>query len=163
YLFADEPTEAIAFTANSGDPRFDEVDEATSAILRFPGGRLASFTTSFGAADVSTYRLVGTEGDLRVEPAYEYTGKLAHHLTLGGKTKKSTFAARDHFAPELLYFSKCIMTGEEPEPSGLEGLADVRIIEALYRSAAENRPIAIEQVRKPNRPTASQDIERPPV
>ena len=44
----------------------------TSAILRFPGERLAPFTCSFGAADVASYRIVGTKGDLRVEPAYEY-------------------------------------------------------------------------------------------
>jgi predicted dehydrogenase len=163
YLFQDEPHEVMAFCAKSGDPRFAEVDEATSAMLRFSGGRLAMFTCSFGAADVASYRIVGADGDLRVDPSYHYTGKMAHHLTLNGKTKKTVFAARDHFAPELLYFSNCVLRGHEPEPSGLEGLADVRIIEALYRSAVENRPIEIQQIAKPSRPTALQDIERPPV
>jgi predicted dehydrogenase len=163
YLFRDEPTEVMAFCAHSHDPRFTEVDEATTAMMRFPDGKLAMFTCSFGAADVSSYRIVGAEGDLRVDPAYHYTGKLAHHLTVGGKTTKTAFRARDHFAPELLYFSKCILHGEEPEPSGTEGLADVRIIEAMYRSAVENRPIEIERVFKLHRPTASQDIERPAV
>src|SRR5512145_1359159 len=59
-LFGDEPIEAFAMSARGDDPRFAEVDEMTSALLRFPGGRLASFTASFGAADVSTYQLVGT-------------------------------------------------------------------------------------------------------
>ncbi len=163
YLFRDEPQEVVAFCINSGDPRFTEVDEGTSALLRFSEGRVAMFTCSFGAAEVASYRIVGSEGDLRVDPTYHYTGKMAHHLTIGGKTKKTVFAARDHFAPELLYFSKCILAGHEPEPSGMEGLADVRIIEALYRSAAENRPIQIERVCKLARPTASQDIERPPI
>jgi predicted dehydrogenase len=163
YLFRAEPTEVMAFCADSTDPRFTEVDEATTAMLRFPHGRLAMFTCSFGAADVASYRIVRSGGDLRVDPAFHYTGKMAHFLTLGGKTKKTTFAARDHFAPELLYFSRCILDGIEPEPSGLEGLADVRLVETLYRSAAENRPIEIAPVFKPHRPTAAQDIERPAI
>ena len=71
YLFQAEPEEVLATTANGGDPRFEEVEEAASAILRFPEGRLATFSCSFGAADVSSYRIVGTKGDLRVEPAYD--------------------------------------------------------------------------------------------
>jgi hypothetical protein len=35
YLFQDEPTEVVAFCANNGEKRFEEVDEMTSAILRF--------------------------------------------------------------------------------------------------------------------------------
>jgi len=148
---------------NTGDPRFDEVDEMTSSILRFSGDRLASFTCSFGAADTSEYRIVGTEGDLRLEPAYEYADKLAHFLTLGGKTKKEVFAKRDQFAPELVYFSNCIQRDCDPEPSGFEGLADVRIIEALYRSAAEGAPVQLRPLSKSRRPGAHQDIQKPPV
>ena len=33
-------------------------------VMRFPDERLASFTCSFGAADVSRYRLIGTKGVL---------------------------------------------------------------------------------------------------
>ena len=72
YLFQDEPIEVFGFSANNGEKRFKEVDEMFSAILRFPDERLASFTTSFGASDVSAYQIVGTEGDLRVDPAYEF-------------------------------------------------------------------------------------------
>jgi predicted dehydrogenase len=59
YLFRDEPVEVWATGANSGDPRFREVEEMASAVLRFSDARLATFSVSFGAADVSAYRLVG--------------------------------------------------------------------------------------------------------
>ncbi len=164
YLFRDEPTEVAAFTASKpGDPRFAEIEEMVSAVLRFPGERLATFTCSFGAADVSSYRLCGTEGDLRVEPAYEYVGKLAHHLTIDGKSTKQTFGKRDQFAPELIYFSQCIRAGKEPEPSGEEGLIDVRIIEALYESAARGRPVSLPPIQRNQRPGVHQQIDRPPV
>ena len=56
-------------------------------------------------------------------------------LTIDGKTTRKTFGKRDQFAPELLYFSDCILNNREPEPSGEEGLQDVRIVQALYESA----------------------------
>jgi predicted dehydrogenase len=121
------------------------------------------FTSSFGTADVSSYRVVGAEGDLRVEPAYEYAGKLAHHLTIEGKTRTQKFSKRDQFAPELIYFSDCVLEGRYPEPGGLEGLADVRIIRALYRSAEEGRRVEIEPTPIRYRPTLEQHIKKPAV
>ena len=162
-LFYAEPSEVHAFSISSKDPRFREVDEMTGALLRFPEERLASFTSSFGAADVSAYELVGTEGNLRVEPAYEYIGELKHRLTIKGKTRERTFSSRDQFAPELIYFSNCIINNNDPEPSGAEGLADVRVIRALYHSAETGRPVQLEPYIKRQRPGMEQEIARPPV
>jgi glucose-fructose oxidoreductase len=163
YLFRDEPIEAVAASFNGGDPRFEGVDEATSAILRFPGDRVACFTTSFGVENVGAYRVVGTKGDLRVEPAYDYAGALKHYLTINGKTTERTFKSRDQFAPELIELAYCIREDREPEPNGLEGLADVRIIEAIYASAMERRPVAIPAIHKEQRPDLKQEMRRPPV
>ena len=162
-LFQAEPSEVHAFSISGKDPRFEEIDEMTGAVLRFPEGRLASFTCSFGAADVSTYELVGTEGSLRVEPAYEYVGELKHRLTVKGKTRERTFSSRDQFAPELIYFSNCIINNVDPEPSGAEGLADVRVIRALYRSAEIGSVVQLESYIKRQRPGIEQEISRPPV
>jgi predicted dehydrogenase len=162
-LFGAEPSEVFAFSISGQDQRFREVDEMTGALLRFPEERLASFTCSFGASDVSAYELVGTEGELRVEPAYEYVGELKHRLTLKGKIRERTFSARDQFAPELIYFSNCIINDVNPEPSGAEGLADVRVIRALYHSAEVGRPIQLEPFIKGQRPGMEQEISRPPV
>ncbi len=52
--------------------------------------------------------------------------ELEHHLRVDGKTKEKTFKKRDQFAPELVDFSRCIREDREPEPSGEEGIADVR-------------------------------------
>jgi predicted dehydrogenase len=163
-LFGAEPMEVVAFSANNGDPRFLECEETTSAILRFPGReRLASFTCSFNAADISTYRVVGTKGDLVMDPAYEYADELKQRVTINGRTRERTFPKRDQFAPELVSFSECILTGAAPEPSGLEGLADVRVIRALYRSADTGQPVTLEPFSKEDRPSLDQELRRPPV
>ncbi|HSE38175.1 MAG TPA: Gfo/Idh/MocA family oxidoreductase [Blastocatellia bacterium] len=163
YLFQDEPIEVVGFSANNGENRFKEVDEMFSAILRFPNERLASFTTSFGAADISAYQIVGTEGDLKVDPAYEFAADLKHRLTIKGKTRERSFPKRDQFAPELIYFADCVINDNEPEPSGKEGLADVRIIRALYRSAENGKPVSLDEFEKERRPTIEQEIHEPPV
>ncbi len=164
YLFRDEPTEVTAFSAaDKQDPRFREVDEATSVVMRFPGERLAAFTSSFGAADLSMYQVCGSEGDLRLEPAFSYAGGLVHHLTLDGKTTKKKFRNRDQFAAETDYFSECVLNDTEPEPSGEEGLADVRIVEALYQSAQTGQSVALEKFDKADRPDLSQEDYKPPV
>lgn len=165
YLFEEEPTEVLAASASNDESRFaaEGTDEMTSATLRFPGDRLATFTTSFGASDVAQLQVVGTKGDLVMDPAYEYVEALTHKLTIDGRTRETKFPKRDQFAPELVYFSECVMTGEDPEPSGREGLADIRIIRALYESADTGRPVKLEPFDKHDRPTLEQEIRKPPV
>lgn len=163
YLFRAEPKEVMAISVNSGTPKLAEVDESTAAILRFDGERVASFVVSFNASDVASYRIVGTKGDLKVDPAYEYAEGLAYELTIDGKTTTRRIGKRDQFAPELLYFSDCILHNRQPEPSGREGLQDVRIIQALAESAETGKAVQIPPFEKRVRPTMTQRIERPGV
>ena len=107
--------------------------------------------------------VAGTRGDLCVEPAYDYARPLRHRLTLDGETRERRYAKRDQFAPELLYFSDCILLNREPEPGAEEGLADVRVIRALYRSAETGRPVELEPFERSERPSLEQEIRRPPV
>ena len=158
-----EREEVFASTANNGEKRFREVDEMTTAVLRFPKERLASFTSSFGAADVAAYQVVGTKGDVRVDPAYEYAEPLKQVITVDGRKRERSFPKRDQFAPELLHFSDCVLTGRDPQPGGREGLADVRIIRALYRSAKDRRPVRLGPFTAPPRPTLAKEKRRPPV
>ena len=164
YLFGDEPIEVSACTEKPpGDKRFTKVEEMTTALLRFPRNRLAQFTCSFNSADVATLELVGTKGMLRIDPAYEYVGKLAWTLRIGDGEKERTFGGSDQFAPELVHFSECIRTGKKPEPDGYEGLADVRVISALFESAKSGRAIRIKAVRPQKQIRRSQAINRPRV
>ena len=142
--FAADPVEVWASATNSGDRRFREVDETVVAAMRFKDERIATFTCSFGAADRSTYTVVGTKGSVTVDPAYEYAEGLAYEARIGERTIKRKFGKSDQFAAELLYFSDCVLNKREPEPSGAEGLADVRIIEGMMRSIRNGRWVSID-------------------
>jgi predicted dehydrogenase len=159
-LFRDEPVEARAVAAGA----IGDVEESVAAVLRFPNERLASFTCSFGAGKVSEYRLVGAKGELAVDPAYEYAKPLEHRLSLEGNVvSERRFAKRDQFAPGLLYFSDCVLQGRDPEPSAEEGLADVRVIRALYKSMQTGQPVELPPYQRRERPSLEQEIRRPPI
>lgn len=164
YLFGDEPTEVFAFSARNGDPRFREVDEMTTATMKFPKNRLASFSTSFGAADSAVYTVAGTKGILRMMQAYEYSNAIQMEVTIGGRKQNREYKLRDQFAAELLYFSDCILRNKTPEPDGTEGLLDVHIIRSLYQSAANGKPVTLKKLttKKGVRPNLRQEIHRRP-
>jgi len=163
YVFQANPTRVSACTVRGTDQRFREVDEMATAWLEFPDGRLATFVCSFGATDVSAYEVVGTKGYVRMDPAYEYVGDLRQNSLLNGKSRSRRYERRDQFAPELLYFSDCVLNDRDPEPSGLEGLIDVALIEALYRSAKTGRPVSLSLPDKKQWPSRDLVIKRPPV
>jgi glucose-fructose oxidoreductase len=162
YLFGGEPIEVQAMSVNSGVAKLAEIDESTGAVMRFEKERVAAFVTSFNAADVATYVVVGEKGQVRVDAAYEYAKGLEYELNIEGKKTNKAVGKRDQFAPELIYFSDCVLRNRTPEPSGEEGMQDVRIIEALYESARSGRAIRIPQFSD-HRPTMAQKMRKPGV
>ena len=161
YLFRTEPIEVASMKLAGRDPRFAAVDEAFAVTLRFPQERVAQFTCSFGAYDRAHYQVVGTEGFLTLDNAYEYASEMT--LQVQGKhgAKTRTFTKRDQIAAEIEYFARCIREDLDPEPSGWEGLADVRILQAIQASARFGRAVPIDPVPRPRRPDIGQEIRIP--
>jgi glucose-fructose oxidoreductase len=161
-LFGAEPIEV--FAASSGAKgHVPREDDQTTAVLRFPNGRLAVFAVSFEAFHDSRYEVIGTKGVLSAHPAYQHRGALRLTLEADGQKRTSTFAARDQVASELLAFSDCIANGREPEPSGQEGLLDVRVIQALIASARRGTPVRLERAKKARRPSRRRERQLPPI
>jgi len=162
-VFDAEPNQVFAYSIDGARSGFPGIDDTTAAMLRFDGDRLATFVTSFGAADASSYRIVGTEGDICVDPAYEYAEALGYQLTIGGKTTKKRGKRVDQFAAELLYFSDCVLEDCDPEPSADEGAWDLRIIDALYESSRTGESISLRPFDGDPGPSRDQAMHRPPV
>jgi glucose-fructose oxidoreductase len=161
YLFRAEPIEVSGLKLAGRDHRFSSVEEAFAVTMRFPEERVAQFTCSFGAHDRANYQVIGTEGYLALENAYDYAAEM--RLEVEGKAgkKSRTFTKRDQIAAEIAYFAKCIREGCDPEPSGWEGLADIRIIQAIQASARFGRAVPIDPITQPRRPDLGQEIRVP--
>lgn len=163
YIFRSEPIEVSAFAESRPDPRFEEVPEMVTAVLRFPNNRLAMISCGFGESKISSYQVVGTKGDLKVDPAFTFSGDLKHALTIDEKTEETVFEARDHFAPLLVQFSSSILNKTSSEPSGDEGLVDMIIIDAIRHSIESGKAVKIDVPQRIYRPTLSQEMHYPPV
>ena len=161
--FQAEPTEVFAYTASLKEQRFAEIEEMVTAVLRFPGERLAHFTVSYGANPMGQYRVVGIEGDLEVTPGYTWQEGMTHKLTVGEKKTEKKFGRSDHFGGETKYFSDCVLDDKHPEPDGEEGLADVRVIKAIEESLKTGRPVPVAPLVRKQRPTRDQIMKLSPV
>ncbi len=134
YVFDAEPTEAFATGVRHPEAGLGDFDDTVSVILRFPGERLAQFTVSYYANTLDSLQAVGTKGSIELNPAYMYGKSLEHFATIGDKQEHKEFKSTDQFGGEMKYFSECILNSTTPEPDGYEGLADVRVAEAIHRS-----------------------------
>lgn len=155
-FFGAEPVEVMAFTESLPELRFSQVEEMISVLLRFPENRLAQFVVSYGVDSVSELRIAGTKGNLRLDPAYSYDKAIERWVLAGGKAEHTKFAHRDQFGGEAKYFSDCILDDHQPEPNGLEGLADVRVMTAIELSLRERRPVSLKSAVKHSRPVDAQ-------
>ncbi len=140
YVTREEPAEVFATAFRpSDDPRFREVDESVAFTLRFPSGILAHCDCSFGASESRTYQVHCDKGVIQMDPAFSYRG-LKLSVREGSKEdpepKKTEvlLEAVDHFAAEMDHFSECIQKDKEPRTPGEEGLADMRVVEAIQAS-----------------------------
>jgi predicted dehydrogenase len=133
-LFGAEPTEVFAFGSRHANSGLGDFDDTVTVMLRFPEGRLAHFVVSYYGNAIDAYTVLGTKGSLQVQPGYAYGESLEHFLTLGNKEDKVSYKSTDHFGGEMKYFSDCILHDIDPEPDAEEGLADVRVLQAIQRA-----------------------------
>lgn len=144
YLTGEEPVEVFGQIANTkDDPRFREVEDRVVFQLRFPSGAVANLSSSYSTASVKRIQAFGEKGSLILDPATEYEG---NKLTLQTEKGRQEVKVKDksQFAAEMDHFSQSVMENRDPKTPGEEGLRDIRILQAVYQSAREGRPVSLE-------------------
>ena len=145
YMTGEEP---VAVTAREStdrrDPRFREVEDIIDWTLEFPSGAIASCQSMYSAAQ-NHVLLMGDAGRIELEPATRYDG---NHMWLGEDGRERAVTPPPgprvtQFAGQLDHMSESVVAGRQPIVSGEEGLRDMRIVEAIYRSAREGRTIRL--------------------
>ena len=144
YMTGEEPVAVYAHeTTDRNDPRFREVEDMIEFELEFPSGVIGSCMSMY-SANQNHILLMGEKGRIELEPATGYGGQ---KLWVGeGRNNEITpppGPGKTQWAAQLDHLSQCVLGGREPIVSGEEGLRDIRIVEAIYRSAREKRRIAL--------------------
>jgi glucose-fructose oxidoreductase len=154
-----EPAQVMAMTARMSRRYGGDVDESAVALIRFPDERLAHVHTAFGEDPASGLTIFGEEGWIRVHGAFAPDAPIRLELVRGGDRQERLFEPADEIAAILTYFADAIREDRTPEPSGIEGLQDTRIIEAIYRSARDGRPVTLPRLARME-PSALDDGRR---
>ncbi len=163
HVFGTEPIAVQAMAARPpGDPRFVEIDASLAVTLRFPGERLAQFFCSFGAAETEDYRVLGSHGELIVDPGYRYESVISLRLRSGGQEKVIAAPQVDHFAGQVAYFSDCIATNTRPEADGEEGLADMLGLLAIEEAVRTQGTVMIDSRPRSGHPGPATERSFPP-
>jgi predicted dehydrogenase len=137
YLTGEEPTWVSGLTTTGDAARFSEVEASVLWEARFPGGTVARCGASFDAAPAGYIRVIGQRGDLALDPAFNYAGIRGRR----SDGQPFDFPDIDQFAAEMDDFARCIQENSPSIVSGEEGLRDVRIMMAIYRSARTGAPV----------------------
>ncbi|MBC8127432.1 MAG: Gfo/Idh/MocA family oxidoreductase [Gloeobacteraceae cyanobacterium ES-bin-144] len=142
YLIGEEPSEISAFETKTDKVKFAEVDETIQWMMKFSSGQTANCTTTYNFSGLNYFTATATDGSFGMSPAYTYS-KLKGWTT--NPKHPLDFEDTDHFAVEMDAFSKSILSNTPFEPSGVDGLRDLLVIEAIYRSVKSGKT---EQVAK---------------
>jgi glucose-fructose oxidoreductase len=145
YMAGEEPLSVTAIEhTDRSDIRFREVEDRLAWTFQFPSGLLGQGFSSYSSGH-NHIRLTGDKGAIDLEPGTSYGG---HRLRVRLRDKEETVTPprtgdANQFAAQLDHLAQSVLTGREPILPGEEGLRDMRIIEAIYRSATEGRTIRI--------------------
>jgi predicted dehydrogenase len=140
YVLGEEP---IAVTAQFGTinnkDRFSETEETISWQMEFPSGAIANCNTSCGF-NIDRFYAAADEGSFELSPALSY-GPFV------GKTseKELKFPEINQQKTQLDEICKLLLENKKlpNHITGEEGLKDVRIINAIYKSAKTGKKITI--------------------
>ncbi len=110
--------------------------------LKFPSGALACCTTTYAGDGGSRLRATGESSQFLLEPAFNYSAPKMW-VWDRGQMQQLVRPGVNQFATEMDEFSRAILENKPVRTPGEEGLADVRVIQALYESAREGKAVRL--------------------
>lgn len=137
-VFGCEPTRAHATWVV--DPRFD-VDVATTGILEFPNGRVASVSCSFIAGGQGRYTVIGTDGLIEVPRAIlPGMGSRAPEALIvlvdaDGKRREEHFDPVNQYRLMSEAFASAVLTGQPVPFAPDDAVTNMRVLDALAAAA----------------------------
>ncbi len=141
FLFGAEPRRVLGLVEN--DPRFG-VDRLASAILDF-GDRTSTFTCATQLTPFQRVIVYGTTGRLEIEVPFNAVPERPARLLLvtGGTEEEILLPVCNQYTIQGDLFSLAVLKNQ-PVPTPLEdGIANLRVIDALFESARRDGWISL--------------------
>ncbi len=132
YATGEEPLAVSATAYNTYPNLMDGMEETILFSMEFPSGAVANIASSY-AARANFIDVSAEKGSYGLGPAYGYDGAQGYI-----QGDKMSFQAKNQQAAQMDAFALNIQNNTPVKASGEDGLQDMRIIEALYKSASQN-------------------------
>ncbi|QLK26344.1 Gfo/Idh/MocA family oxidoreductase [Natrinema zhouii] len=143
-------TDPVSVTAQmrSDDEAFREVpDQHATFTIEFDDGTFAACTASQHAALSGHLRIVGTDGELLLEPTFLGESPQTLTLRMDGRELELDDGRRDVFGDEMTeefdYFADRVLRGEPISPDGDHALVDMRALAAIYEAAETGSEVSV--------------------
>lgn len=123
-----------------------DVEEHSSAFVRFKDGTTASFETAW-AANTLPYQealIFGSKGGLKIDPFTYFSEKNGRGIALSYDLGRLSW----NVISELLVkdFVEACLNDRPPKTTGEDGLKTMQIIDMAYKSAKLNREVKISEI-----------------
>jgi len=145
YLTGEEPIEVTGqMTYPSGDKRFSQIEDVSLFTMRFPSGIIATGNAGYSFHESRLLRVQAETGWFGLDPAFGYDNLALQINRKEGKAsglETRRFTPHSQFANEMDAFALSLHNNATPLTPGEEGLQDMRILEAIYQSAAGGSPV----------------------
>ncbi|WP_276274015.1 D-xylose 1-dehydrogenase Gfo6 [Haloarcula litorea] len=135
---------AVTGNVSSTHDAFDEVDETVAFSVEFPDEVYAQCYASHNARQSSGITVTGTEGQVRVEPAFFQDQGRELHVSRGDGRASIEIETVDQMREEFDYFADRVRGDADILPDGDHGLVDMRAMEAVYEAAETDRWVDVE-------------------
>ena len=123
------------------------VDEDFRGVLDFGGGGSALILSSLAQPYRHHVRLLGTEGDITIPQAFVVQPDAqvdVVHTDADGRDETHRIEPADEYQLEVEDFAGCVLSARAPEVvSHADTLANMRVIDALYASAASGESVRL--------------------
>ncbi len=133
-----EPTAVTAIASTTRPQIYTEVEETMQFDLEFAGGVTAKCETSFGKS-MNSLKVNCSKGWYTLSPFQGYSGNKGE--TSDGKIINTQIPNQQ--AKQMDDDALSIMNKKPMLVSGEEGLKDIRVVEAIYRSVAQKGRVTI--------------------
>ena len=143
YVFGGEPERAIGLFDN--DPVM-RTDRMTSGLAEFPGHRHLAFTCATQLVPCQRVQILGTKGRIEIEIPFNAPADAPTRILVddgrdlaGGGREVIELPAADQYTAQGDAFSRAVR-GERPLEWGIDdAILNMRVIDALFRSARSER------------------------
>jgi predicted dehydrogenase len=146
--FKQEPTRVAGLIDR--DPQM-KTDRLTSALLDFPGGQ-AIFTCSTQLVPYQRVQFLGTKGRIEIEIPFNAPADRPTRLFIddgrdvfGTGIAPDTFPVVDQYTLQGDAFSRAVQGGTPVPVSLEEGIANMAVIEAVFRAAETGQWVSVER------------------